>query len=53
MKIYVVGVNYKTTPVEIREKFSMGPDEYEKMLSGIKKSGGDFGMRYSFNLQPD
>ncbi len=40
MKIYVVGVNYKTTPVEIREKFSMGPDEYEKMLSGIKKSEG-------------
>ena len=40
MRIYVVGVNYKTAPVEIRERFSMGPDEYEKMLSGIKKTEG-------------
>ena len=40
MNIYVVGVNYKTTPVVIREKFSMGPDEYENMLSGIIKSVG-------------
>ena len=40
MRVYVIGVNYKTTSVEIREKFSIGPDEYEKMLSGIKKLEG-------------
>lgn len=40
MRVYVVGVNYKTTPIEIREKFSIEPDEYEKMLSAIKKIEG-------------
>lgn len=40
MRVYVVGVNYKTTPIEIREKFSIEPDEYERMLSGIKKDEG-------------
>ncbi len=40
MRVYVVGVNYKTTPIEIREKFSIEPDEYEKMLSAIKNIEG-------------
>ena len=40
MRVYVVGVNYKTTPVEIREKFSIEPDEYEKMLLAIKRIEG-------------
>ncbi len=40
MRVYVVGVNYKTTPIEIRERFSIEPDEYEKMLSAIKKIEG-------------
>lgn len=40
MQIYVIGVNYKTTPIEIREKLSIAKDEYEKMLSGIKKLEG-------------
>lgn len=40
MRIYVVGVNYKTTPLETREKFSIKQEEYEGMLSGIKKLEG-------------
>lgn len=40
MNLYVVGVNYKKTPIEIREKFSIEQEEYEKMLSGFKKLEG-------------
>ncbi|MDF2987292.1 MAG: hemA [Eubacterium sp.] len=40
MKLYVIGVNYKTTPIEIREKFSIEQEEYERILSGIKKLEG-------------
>lgn len=36
MNLYVVGVNYKTAPIQIREKFSIGEQEYDKVLSGIR-----------------
>lgn len=40
MGIHVIGVNYKTTPLQIREKFSIGAEELEKVLSGIKSLKG-------------
>ncbi len=36
MKIYVIGLNYKTTPIEIREKFSVNGEEYGEILRGLK-----------------
>lgn len=40
MSFYVIGVNYKTTPVQIREKFSIGDHEYEMVLSAIRMLDG-------------
>ena len=40
MEIYVIGVNYKTTPVQIREKFSIEQHEYKNILSSIKALDG-------------
>ncbi|QNU65259.1 glutamyl-tRNA reductase [Ruminiclostridium herbifermentans] len=40
MELYVIGVNYKTTPIQIREKFSVESDEYEYILSSIKSLDG-------------
>jgi glutamyl-tRNA reductase len=40
MKLYVIGVNYKKTPLQIREKFSIENDEYEKVLSSFKLLDG-------------
>lgn len=37
MNLYVIGVNYKTAPVHVREKFSVRTDEYDCVLSGIKR----------------
>lgn len=40
MGVYVIGVNYKTTPVQIREKFSIESQEYGDVLSSIKLLDG-------------
>lgn len=40
MKLYVIGVNYKKTPLQIREKFSIENEEYEKVLSSFKQLDG-------------
>lgn len=37
MNIYVSGVNYKTTPLEIREKLSFDADEGQKLLDEVIK----------------
>lgn len=37
MNLYVIGMNYKTAPVQIREKFSICSDEYDRVLSGIRQ----------------
>lgn len=36
MNLYVIGVNYKSTPVQIRERLSIDRQEYENILSSIK-----------------
>lgn len=40
MDLYVIGVNYKTTPVQIREKFYIDEHEYERVLTSIKLLDG-------------
>lgn len=40
MNLYVIGVNYKSTPVQIREKFSVDRQEYENILSSMKSLEG-------------
>jgi len=40
MKIYVIGLNYKTTPIEIREKFSVNTEECGEMLCELKRLEG-------------
>lgn len=34
-QIYVIGVNYRTTPIEIREQFNIDIQDYESTLSAI------------------
>lgn len=38
MHIVVVGLNYKTAPVDIREKFSVAEDELEDALNQLKQT---------------
>jgi glutamyl-tRNA reductase len=40
MGIYVIGVNYRTTPVQIREKFNIDSEEHVAVLSSIKQLAG-------------
>lgn len=40
MGLYVIGVNYRTTPIVIREKFSIDGQEYERVLSSIRLLDG-------------
>lgn len=40
MNIYVSGVNYKTTPIEIRETLSFDPDAQKQVLDSISKLSG-------------
>ena len=35
MKIFAIGVNYKTAPVEIREKLAFSNDEYNNILKSL------------------
>jgi glutamyl-tRNA reductase len=38
--VYVIGVNYKRTPIEIREQFSTDAQECESVLSRIRRVDG-------------
>ena len=38
--IYVIGVNYKTTPIEIREQFNIEIQDYKEILINIMKIDG-------------
>lgn len=40
MNLYVIGVNYKTAPVQIREKFSIHQEEHERVLSSLRLLDG-------------
>ena len=49
--IILLGVNHKTTPVEIREKIALSGG-YEEPLAALKKIPGRTGMLSAFYLQP-
>lgn len=36
MDLYVIGVNYKMTPVQIREKFSICEEKYQQALAKLR-----------------
>ncbi|WP_245543357.1 glutamyl-tRNA reductase [Kyrpidia tusciae] len=38
MHILVIGVNHRTAPVEIRERFSIGPEEMEGVLGQLRET---------------
>jgi len=41
MKLFVLGVNHETAPIEIREKISFSSEKIQKALSQLKKNGPD------------
>lgn len=40
MNVYVIGLNYKSAPIDIRERFHIAKDDYERVLSVIKQVEG-------------
>lgn len=37
MKIFAIGLNYKTAPVEVREKLAIPEDQYQRILSQLNQ----------------
>lgn len=40
MNLFVAGLNYKTAPIEVREKYAFSEDEIKEALTNIKNIGG-------------